>query len=318
MIYIYNETAKAQWKIYEKNSSFLRLENKFDRKLGFDIRDIGLEREDFSDDALGTTNNTKITMLCDKKTSVVFERKALLPFVIAGDKYNTDVIIATFDLSDGRRILNHRIREGNVYTYSYDLENQTFTVIFTLNTGKRSPSIQEIFRDEEHKMIYRKVIYWNDRQEEYGVNSRELTIAKLPPKGERGYINVNDESIDNGNGINIRCYTPSRPTWTVIVTKPSKVDDAKKILEERYHMTDNRLNLIVAKDSKELRDEARSLREKEHVKAVTYFIDNVDCEKLRADIDNYAAEIENNKFGTYFNKIFALTNDGMVSRLKVN
>lgn len=318
MIYLYNETTKPQWDIVEKNNTFFRLENQTNKRFGIDFLKGDLSRESFNLDVLDTVNDVSLNTLFNGTTTVVFEKKALTPFIINGLNYNTDIIIATFDLSDGRRILNHRVRNGNVYSYMYDVNYGVFTIIFSLNTREDSPSIQEIFKDNENKMIFRRVIYFNGKNKEYGISYRALDIDRVPKQGEKGYININDESIDNGRNIKIRCYTPNRPTYTFILTNREKQDEVTDLLANKYKITENKhINLLILDNMETIRDTMKNLHEHDHIKAVTFYVDDYNTEQLRENIEEVVEDLINTKCGSYFNKVFAMANDGLISRIKV-
>lgn len=318
MIYVYNETMKPQWKVVEKNQTFLRLENQLNKRFGIDIYKGDLTIDDFNSGVLDSVNDTNIKTLLDISTTVVFEKKALSPFILTNMKYNNDIIIASFDISDGRKILNHRVRNGNVYAYTYDVSRGVFTIIFSLNIREESPSIQEIFKDANENIIYRRVIYFNSRSREYGISYREIDIDRVPKQGEKGYINITDESIDNGRNINIRTYTPNRPTYTFIITNVEKKDEVVELLENKYHITESKqINLITIDNIENIRDTMKNLREHDHIKAVTFYVDDYNTEELRENIEEVIEDLINTKCGSYFNKVFAMANDGLISRIRV-
>lgn len=313
MLFIFNETSKSQWKVSEKNPSFLRLENKQFPHLGFDILSRDIKLEDFNKDALDTSNSTKdLREAMSLPTAIRFETRGFKPFVIASkNEYNADIILASFDLEDDLRLINHFTKFAYVYDAIYDFDKHILHIIFSLNHTKPNSYLQEVFTDAKDEYVFRRCFRWNEREGKYTVNSRSMKIADVPKKGERGYFNTNDYST-NHTVYNISKYRPARPTNTVIIFKPSKVDECKKLLEDCKCHTE-RMNIMVAE--KNFRKDIKNATERQHISAVTYYIDDMTSEEIREHRDEVLKNLSENRFANFFKLVYALGTDGKIIKL---
>lgn len=327
MLYIYNENPEAQWEVYEKNSSFFRIANKSCERFGIDMLQDGIDITDFNQDALQTKNNLGMPVLMmDKPTMVLFERKKLRPFLKkASEKNAQDFIFASFDIRDGRRVINQYSKNAYIYLVRYDYFKHQFHMIFRLEHNKEKlldnnakTFLQTIFMDKEKEHVSLRHFHYNPVYDQYKCVYKTMRIEGMPPKDHHSYIDTTDRSRgDDGTIYDFRKYIPAKPSALIFLTNgDGGTETCKNFLRNMYRVDPSKYTFVSNDDTGNLRDKLKSLIEIEHLSAVTYFIDNMGYDEMKEKRHDIREQIDRDYFGLFFNTVMVMSGlDGKILRL---
>lgn len=308
MIYIYNQTNKPQWNVIDKAERFARIATVDDAKFGIDIfKTAGMEdavmRIDLSDEF---GHRFDIVKVSDLTTTIRFDHRHFNPFIMPVEEgNNTDILLISVSLDEGKEMINYFSRDAFVYYYKIDAEHDVMHFVVSFNVNEQMPFIQFILRGYDRDMVTRVMVRYSDRRNAYEVTNTTIAKIEVPAKGQRGYFDTSDRRLEDGTHP-IHVYRPARPTHT-IVKLDDVTDEQMDRIKHRYHLTDRSAKFVAPR---ELRNYARKTR----ISAVTYVI-NKDTKSI---IDNKDEVIESlAKLGVHFYRtVNVVSNEGKVIRIK--
>lgn len=324
MIYMYNENHSAQWQLTEmKSPEYARVEliNKPEVGMIFHIRDQKA-MDYFKQENISITDCAFTTVpILDANTSIMFNKKNLRPTINfeETEKYNRDIYFASFDISNGERVINSPSRGAYIYAYHYDYENHQLHLIFSMNTVRvERPYLEVILMDDEKKKVYLRHFMIGKRNNEPCVVSRVMDMDGSIQQGERGYIRTNDYSINEGKDYRFHIYIPLRPTRLLVLDTEDQTETVKNLIAENFNTkTDNSVFLYTSGLSEEdLRSQVKEYVFGERFEVATYYMPEITHEEFKENREPHTETILHEKQGELFNIVFALCNDGWVVRVK--
>lgn len=309
MIFIYNQTNHPQWTVTDKTEKFARIHTLADNKFGLDI----FKTNDAVDEILRMEvgnefgHRFEISKVLNIKTTLRFDYRHYNPFVMPSyDGYNTDVLLLSISLEDGKDLINYYSRDAFIYAYKIDKENDVFHAIISLNTRQTLPFVQFITRNDMNRdVVNRLMIRYSDRRYSYEIINSVMNTIDVPPRGQKGYFDISDKRNEEGV-CEIRTYRPAHHTHTVV--RLSEISDElfTKVVDH-YHITDRTAKVV---DQRELRTYAK----KQHLSAVTYIVD-FDANTVKTNRDEVIERL--GKLGyRYYRTIMVITNDLKTIRMK--
>jgi hypothetical protein len=326
MIYILNLTYEDQFKGYkdEKFPNWYRIRAVNDGTFGIDLLLNNMDETKLNEEVYHSQG--AMAELYKDRVSVAFDKKTLNAFVLAAMQFDLDVFLAAFPIGkEGYgKLVNHYIKSGQLYSYKYDEEKKVMLMIFSLRQmpGARITDTFLNVTDEFKNWKGVSVIYTS--QGGFVLNERSQIVKNGESVKRDTYMRFKD-NVHNmyleGNPLMLRKYFPGRPTWTVILTKPTLENKVREILAEGYHMTDKRLNLVVADGGKDLKEKCEKLV-KRGITAVTYYLAGntyTSIEVRKSDIRKAISEdLRTNYFANKFKRISVLTPDGVSSHIDIS
>ena len=333
MIYVANFTYGSQFKGFKskRNENWFRIRTKSGiPPYGIDmlITKIDTNKIDVNAFEPMEESNT-LRVLYPEKVSVAFDKKTLNAFILSAMKFDADVFIVSIPIGpEGHGdLINHYINNGQLYSYSYDLKNGIMHLIFSLRRANGARLTDTLVHevDGNGRNFTGITIMYSQAEKKFVINKENYLLRdkeKLPQRDTymRDKVNVINPNSDSKE-VSLRKYFPGRPCWTVILTNPSLEDKVREILAENYHMSDKRLNLVVADGSKELKEKCEELAEKK-ITAVTYYLagKKYTSQEVRtpAGRDEVREHLRTNCFGNNFERISVITSDGISSHIDIN
>jgi hypothetical protein len=327
MILVYNETENPIWELREKNNNYLQVINKQTSECSIsilrkDVVDDELKKESL--DSINDLNNLKV--FYSGNTAVRFDRWQLRPFIRkAGNDFNTNVVLASIDISDGRRLLNIRNYNAYIYSYYYNYEKKQLFIIFSMNESISKACLELLFENEEgqpdNPRVFLKVFHLSYGSHELKITSRNRRKNDIPPIGNPGYIAYSDHTVDKYNYYQ-RNYLPMRLTQLMIFLKRGQKDyflTDELIKKNRVHP--NQMIIIEPPEEGEfnLRNTIRDLIETKRITAVTYIDPEKQIEDARVDKETYQAFKKNilvDNYGDYFTHVFFMDGEQKICLLK--
>ena len=315
MIQLFNETQNPVWELKKTSEKYYRIQTRNEPHFGIDIYAENIDIDKFDQNVLDTINDFKAPVtLYSGSTSQHFESKRLFPFIKAGNgNFNSTVVIAAFDINDGKRLINHYSRFAYLYDAYYDFDRKQLYMIFSFNNTpdpERRCYLENVFESADGKYASMKHFYLN--RGEVSIVSKQMSLENPIEKGKKGYIVTVDMSTNNGKGYNFKLFVPSKPTRNIFIENEDIKDRMFEINQNRYGYSPESTFVTIIDDN--FREEAKRLSTEEKIGAVTYFID-----KPREEISGnqeLTSKILNEYCGKFFKYIMILCNDGSVIRLR--
>lgn len=309
MIFIYNQTNHPQWTVTDKTEKFARIHTVADNKFGLDI----FKTNDVADEVahMEVSNEFghrfEISKVLNVKTTLRFDHRHYNPFVMpSNDGYNTDVLLLSISLEDGKDLINYYSRDAFIYAYKIDKEHEVFHAIISLNTRQILPFVQFITRSDLNRdVVNRLMIRYSDRRYSYEIVNSVMNTLDVPPRGQKGYFDISDKRNEEGV-CEIRTYRPARHTHTI--ARLSEIsDELYAKVADRFHITERSAKVL---DQRELRVYAQ----KQRISAITYIVD-FDANTVKNNRDEVIERLA--KLGYhYYRTIMVITNDLKIIRMK--
>nr|DAS62707.1 MAG TPA: hypothetical protein [Caudoviricetes sp.] len=309
MIFVYNQTNTPQWTVTDKTEKFARIHTVADNKFGLDIfKSDGIADEvNHMDVSHEFGQHFEISKVLNAKTTLRFDHRHYNPFVMpSNDGYNTDVLLVSISLDNGKDLINYYSRDAFIYAYKIDKENQVFHAIISLNTRQSLPFVQFITRSDMNRdVVNRLMIRYSDRRYCYEIINTTMNTLDVPARGQKGYFDISDKRNEEGV-CEIRTYRPARHTHTV--TRLNEIsDEAFAKVAERFHINDKSAKVLNQRD-------LRAYAQKQHISAITYIID-FDTNTVKTNRDEVIERLA--KLGYhYYRTIMVITNDLKIIRMK--
>ena len=324
MIYLYNETAEAQWELQseQKNENFsiLTLVNKDYAFLNIGVKK-GIDANQFVfNEKEDSTKSENVYTLMSAPVVLGLDRKNFSPYIapIKSEKKKDDeIFLATFELDKDDRILNAFVRDGHIIDYACDIYAHKFTVIFTLNRYKEkaNPRFSMTLRDVNWNTIRKREIVIDMKNGGVKVYNKNMRFESA--KNDK-FINLTDNSDKDGMDISLPIYIPMRPTYNIYVEDQVAKEKVEKLISERFHMDaakDKTVHFIVENEEDNMGKLIDSLVRK-NVTAITYFFEEKTGEELKTNKEDALNELDLNGYLKEFVFILGLSNDGYIVRLK--
>lgn len=250
-----------------------------------------------------------------KGCKVRYDDKHMKPYSVATDPGRGDTIIAVaLDIKPGYKLTSFYNSHARVYDISMDVNSH---VDFIANMTKHNPASSNfnlrisitLLNEAEQKVItYSISLGKNDK---LFVNTKELNVADIPAKGEKGHISTLDfaaKAVENGKEI-VPLFHPSSPTALVVTSAECK-DAAIKTITDRSKWKKITKYRIETLDNEEL----LHAFVKEGYTAVTLFLNN--------EITVETATLINNSVATkalqLFDTVYYIGSNGFVYKAKVD
>ena len=320
MICVYNDTEQPQWELITVNKNISKFTT-IDRTCGVDIVN--------NDFALDLPNLSTVKEMCDSfdveilsysDTAMRFEIASMYPIIRSGkDNFNSDIILVSIDISDGLKLINHKIAGMFIYAYSYSLaEKRLHLVIGATELKDRNSYCELYFKSANDKFIIMRCLIYDKDFRSYKIITRMKAIDKNPEKGKRGHIDTRDYSVDGT--YTIKPYLPLRPGNKIIVPNMECVENLSEGIAKKYKITTKRIEFI-DKTSDEMIQRVRWLVRYGGYKAITIYDDSKSFDEMKAllaktNYADYLAEYSDMFKHKYFDIIFLICNDMKTIRLK--
>lgn len=315
MIQLFNETENPVWEMKKTSEKYYRIQTRNEPHFGIDIYADDIDIDKFDKSVLDTINDFKAPVtLYNGSTSQHFESKRLFPFIKAGkNNFNSTVVIAAFDISDGRRLINHYSRFAYLYDAYYDFDRKQLFMIFSFNNTpdpNRRCYLENVFESEDGKVASMKHFYLNRGQVQ--IVTKQMSLENPIEKGKRGYIVTDDLSTNGGKCYNFKLFVPTKPTRNIFIESEDVREKMLEINRDKYgHNPDNTFVTVIDDN---FREEAKRLSTENKIGAVTYYID-----KPREEVNENQEilnKILNEYCGKFFRYIMILCSDGSVIRFR--
>lgn len=315
MIQLFNETENPVWELKKTSEKYCRIQTRTEPRFGIDIYMENIDMDKFDMDVLNTINDFKAPVtLYEGSTSQHFESKRLFPYIKAGSKnFGSTIVLAAFDISDGKRLINHYSRFAYLYDAYYDFDKKQLYMIFSFNNTPnpdRRCYLENVFISADDKTASMKHFYLN--RGEVQIVSKQMSMENPIEKGKKGYIVTIDMSVNNGKGYNFRLFVPNKPTRNIFIEHEDLKDRVLELNAERYGHSAENTFVTVINDG--FREEAKRLSTEEKIGAVTYFIDKTKDEIV--DDQEIKSKILNEYCGKFFKYVMVFCSDGSVFRLR--
>jgi hypothetical protein len=314
MILVYNENENPQWELVKKNNFFIRINNK-NCNFGLDLLSKEISESEIDTEALANNNELRAPkVVLNKNTIIRYDKIKLQPYIRTSQSdFNTDIILASFDISAGERLINHSAYGVYISQFEYDYEKHQLHVIISIDSTVENPYLEFYFMNKSENVAALHCLIYDSKTKEFKAIYRSKAINAIPPKGSRGYINTNDRSIDKTK-YNIRCYIPSRPTNNIVINDPDEKNFICNTLIEKFKLNPEKTNFILSKE--DLKASLKDLVRYHGFVGITYYDGSKTAEEVKESRDTYLDKLNEEKFAKYFNVVFVMTNDGRVTRLK--
>ena len=314
MIQLYNETENPVWEIRKSSDKYLRIQTRVEPHFGIDVYTEGIDVDKIDESVLDTINDFKSPVtLYTGNTSQHFESKRLFPYVKASSKnFGSVIVLAAFDISDGKRLINHYSRFAYLYDAYYDYSRKQLYMIFSFNNTPdpdRRCYLENVFMSADGNVATMKHFYVN--RGEVSIVSKQMNMNTPVEKGKKGYIVTIDLSINDGKGYKFKKFIPTKPTRNIFIEHADLKEKMFEINQSRYGY--NPESTFVTVIDENFRNEALRLSTEEKIGAVTYFIDRPRDEVINnQELSN---KILNEYCGKFFKYVMILCNDGSTIRL---
>ena len=327
MIMIYNETENPMWELSEKNENYLQISNKLVPSFGIEVYRENFDKDKISEKALKTVNSLSDLSIAYKENTVVrFDRWQLTPLIRSAEgDFNTDIILASFDLNeDTRRLINLRNYHSYIYDFFYDYKNHHLFVIFSLNKTVQNACVEVLFEKETNEegnpLVFLKVFHLDRNKRTMRVSSRARNLKDIPDRGKPGYIRYEDRSIDKYE-FKVRPYMPIRLTHCAIITEK---DDRGFLTEEI--IKENRINpenMIIIEPPEEgefaMRSILKDTVEIHRTTAITYILPKIKKDDITSSPDKFEEfkeHILKDMYGDFFTRVLVMDGDKEVFIIK--
>ena len=320
MIQLYNENEFPVWEMKQTSDKYHRIQTRVEPFFGIDVYSENLDMSKFNLSNLDTINDFKEPVVFySGNTSQSFESKRLYPYIKDGNgNYNSNIVIAAFDMTDGRRLINHYSRYAYLYAAHYDYAKKQLYMIFAFNTGndpERKCYLENVFMSEDGKMAYMRHFYLNKGN--IYVVAKQMDMENPIERGKKGYIVTTDLSINDGKDYAFKLFVPLKPTKNVFTFDSGNNETVINIYNERYNYTSDNVNIISISNENgdsTFRETAKNLAVESKVAAITYFVDRP--REAVTDDQELANEILNKYCGKFFSHVMVLCNDGFVVKIR--
>ena len=315
MILVYNENENSQWELTNRNNSFIRINNK-NCSFGLDLLADEFSESDFDINVLNSTDELRGPKVALTKNTIIrYDKIKLQPFIRASkNEFNTDVILASFDISAGERLINHSAFGIYISAFMYDYANKQLHAILSVDATAKNSFLELYFMSKDDSIAILRCLTYDSAEKRFKAIYRNKSINNIPPKGSKGYINTTDRSIDKYK-YNLKCYIPSRPTYNVVISDLDQKNIICNALVERYKLNPEKTNFIVATGA-DLKVSIKDLVRYHGYVGITYYEPEMTVEEIKENRESYLATLNEEKYAKYFNVVFVMTNDGRVTRLK--
>lgn len=250
-----------------------------------------------------------------KGCKVRYDDKHMKPYAVATDPGRGDSIIAVaLDIKPGYKLTSFYNSHARVYDISMDVNSH---VDFIANMTKHNPAASNfnlrisitLLNEAEQKVITYSISL--GRNDKLNVSTKELNVADIPAKGEKGHISTLDfaaKAVENGKEI-VPLFHPSSPTALVVTSALCKEDAIKTITDRSKWKKITKYRIETVDDEtllKKFVDEGYT--------AITLFINN--------DITVETASLINNSIATTalyaFDTVYYIGKNGFVYKAKVD
>lgn len=314
MLYLYNENDNPVWELKSDDSRFLRLQLIERPEFGINIQNRDIKKEDFNMAVLESTNNVyDVNRLADFNSSIHFDVKSLRPTIMHSDeKYNSDIYIASFDITDGSRVINLVTSKAYIYNSLYDYDAKMLHVIFSLNKKADKTFLEFIFEDKDKKNVFIRHFMINAKSNLPKVVARSMSLSNPIERGKRGHINPTDHA--NGTKYNIKRYVPLRPTKLIFFDKNEDKEAMCNAITStfKYDMERSELQCLEGSDVREV---VKGWVYNKNYRCATYYVPEKNREEIRADAD-FRKSLLDDKYAKLFDVVLVLCNDSWVVRIK--